>query len=570
MLIPLRPSPPIVRLTNPGDVIFEIGGIQPRRLVWNATDWITNFNNIRDDIDREIIENLTRNQETRGEPVLEANSNRMNYDQLRRGYPDLTDRYFPDLSNVSNAVNALQLFDTDPRGTPAEREALQNYIATNTVRGESPYRYRWCNECESMVGFEAHVHCPRCTYPAILERVEGLVHGHNPVINACRNCGDCCRVLGCRNCTQCNTHCAKDKICKHCGKCNRLQGNQHCCTCRICTACLELGECPDCNNCFDHCTCPPLRTNGIHGKTFPAFKPSERKLFKCSRLAGVEWEYNTTNTNKYINYWIKKWIGERHEDASCGWEAVTPPAAGDYLVKCINSLGLALEKSHAVIDHRCSIHVHADAKDLMWSDMFRLLKLYAKLEPVLYILAGQERLGNRYCLPIGKEYAQALERIDKKDAVMTVAFGQTNATIPGIGHISQRAKPGKRADVHRHCRRRGLNICPWLAGRLRKVGKQKSIAPDTTVEFRIHPNSSDKEQVLNWAKVVVLLVDWVAKHSDKELEAIMSKTPLHILCEDVAPECKAWMIKRMKDWRKQNPQSAGTRRVKFNNGKYTY
>lgn len=570
-----------------------------------------------------FLENIVQRLGVRRHPAINDNlretgqGHNMNYDQLARRFSVLTDRYFPFLSNKDNAFSALQVIDNDRSATPEEKAALREYVGGHTTA--STYNYQWCNDCESMVGIPDHTHCPHCTYPCITPATQTNTFTTTNIV-ACGFCGECCRAKGHRYCPACNGH--TEKLCRHCSKCAA------CCVCQLCPVrnCQEMQECEDCHKCLDHCTCPALQANGPYGRTFPAIKKKDRKLFDCSRMAGVEWEFCRINTQRYFDYWIKKWLGSRHEDASCGYEAVTAPIAGDHMVKCLEALGKVFEKSRALIDNRCSIHVHADAKDIQWADMFRLLKVYSLVEPILYMLAGQDRLDNRYCIPCGKDYAAALDRIDRKDAIMAVAFtpitreGRKNEInlVPDIGRDAQRAKPGRRADVHLNCRRRGLNILPWLAGRgprpktpihvtaqandtvetiaqrngvsvaalmrwnkikpdarfnagQRLIINKRTIAPDTTVEFRIHANTTDAKRVINWTKIVLRLVDWAAKSTDKDLENL-PKSPLRILCQVIAPECAPWIISRVKEWRKETSRYSGTipRRITIKGGKYSY
>jgi len=550
----------------------------------------------------------------------------MNYDQLVRRYSALTDRYLPDLSNRDNAVSALQAIDSDQSATDQEKSALREYIGAHTTA--SNYTYRWCADCTMMVGFESHSHCPHCTYP-IVPAGDGVPKAHE--VSACGFCGDCCRLgntVGTGRpgaphhyCPVCSSH--QQTLCRHCSRCST------CCECILCphAGCQEMQECEGCHNCVDHCSCVLAKTNGPFGKTFPAFKKTERKLFDCNRFAGIEWEYNQLlNGNRYIDHWCRRWMSDLHRDDSCGYEAVTAPVAGDYMVKCIEQLGKVFEKSRVRIDNRCSIHTHVDAKDLQWVDMFRFLAVYAKVEPILYLIAGQDRLSNRYALPIGKDYAAALDRTDRKDAIMSVAFtsmtregrkSEVNLS-PGYGKDAQKEKPGRRADNHAYCRRRGLNILPWLAGRgprprtpvnvpilnndtLEKIAQRhgvsvaalmrwnkikqgaklvagrslvvnkRTIAPDTTVEFRIHPHTNDATRVINWAKLMVRLVDWAAKSTDKDLENL-PKSPLRILCQNVAPELAPWIMSRVKEWRQETSRRNGgaQRLISLKGGKYVY
>lgn len=494
----------------------------------------------------------------------------MNFEQFKARYTNFVDRYFPDFSNVNNAISALRVIDRDPLITVVEKAALAEYIGSNNAANHTPIPnidYVLCTECDFMVGIADHIHCPTCTYPVVKNNGGGLVEGASPVIMPCGDCADCCKTKNCVSCPDCNKHFLQ--LCRYCHKCNPQRGDvAQCCVCIICASCGSLTECDDCGYCYECCNCPTVRTNGAYGKIWTANKHSERKLFNCQRTAGVEWEFNRVNTRKYLKQWVKKWFGEIHHDGSCGEEAVTPPIAGDYIVQCISALGEAFKQSGATADDRCSIHVHVDAKDLYWSDIFRLLKLYAKLEPILYLLGGQERLKNtRYCLPCGVAYTKAMARIDRKDAVLAFALNPNAPNIDRVGRIEQKRLPGKKADG----RYRGLNLCPWLAGRLKKVGNKKIIAPDTTLEFRIHKNTLDTNSVVNWTKMIVRIVDWVAKSTDTDLDKL-PKSPLRILCKVIAPECTPWILHKVKEWRKETARSRGgnLRKIKLINGIYKY
>ncbi len=534
----------------------------------------------------------------------------MSYLLLCEQHTHLTGRYFPALSNKDNALAALKTFDTDPYGTAEEKAALIEYIGKHTVSADITYKYD--EECDAMVAGE-HFSCPFCIFPTFVK--SDLANGidDNAVISGCKMCLGCCKAHRHVFCKSCNEH--LDKACRHCKGCTK------CCQCKVCPDCNEMQECKPCSHCIIHCSCPVPKPHPIYGKTFPANSKAERKLFDCKRLAGVEWEYNRLGSGDgYIAYWNKHWFGKKVDDASCGFELVTPPIAGDHLVNCITQLGTLINRSNIKIDEKCSIHVHADAKDLRWSDMFRLLKIYSKIEPILFIIGGQNRISNRYCLPIGKDYAVALTRKDRKDAVMAVAFnaangGKNGLQTPHFGRTSQRQRPGRRADEHRYSRRRALNILPWLAGRgprsltqshyvtqqdetIEQIAKNNSvslaalvrwnkldpklpikagkrlsiyrrkIAEDTTVEFRLHSNSADTQQVLNWTKLLVRFVDWVAVHTDKEADEL-PKSPLRALCT-IAPDMEKWIMSRMKAWRREFPNGLLARKVRLVNGKWDY
>lgn len=268
------------------------------------------------------------------------------------------------------------------------------------------------------------------------------------------------------------------------------------------------------------------------------------------RLAGIELEYNQVQDSAPIADFLDAWRAGHHSDGSCGWEVVTAPIAGKHVDACLKALGRAFDQAETEANESCGIHVHVDAGDMRWADMYRLLHVYAKVEPLLYLLGGQKRMQNTYCMPVGKLYTQAMANVDRKGQCLAVAYASPE------GRMAARRNPGKKAGG----RYRGLNICPWLAGR-----RRQQIRPDTTVEFRIHRNSLDMSRVTGWVKLLVTLVDWCAKATDKEAAAL-PRSALRALCA-LAPESKEWILARVKAWRRATRPKA--RLIKVKGGLYT-
>lgn len=440
--------------------------------------------------------------------------------------------FYPAIRTPRQACSALINIRELVGITPEQLRFFE--IFANTAAGNVPdprYEYHFCSTCRVMVGHANHLHCAACNRP----------HLSGTHCQRCDRCNTCCRCPRCPNCAQ-----RISAPCTLCGRCPQ------CCGCRSCArGCGRTINCDVCQRCRRCCNCP--RVHAGSGAQFIDDIKVRQKKFNCSRLIGVEWEYNhCTRPATQIQTWVGEWNGGIHYDGSCGSEAVTSPMAGDYVIDCLSQLGKALTDAGAVMDQRCSVHVHVDARDLYWEDMYRLLKMYAHVEPALYIMAGQDRLGSRYCKPCGAEYLKALESPDKKGAVLSVAFSKSN------GRAHQRLTPGKR-DAGRY---RGLNLCPWLAGRMNK-------APDTTVEFRLHRNTSESEQVIGWAKLCARMVDWAATASDLDVEKLPTSAIRALTI--VAPDCRSWIVERLKAWRKETQRHTGVeRRIHFKEGKYLY
>jgi hypothetical protein len=305
----------------------------------------------------------------------------------------------------------------------------------------------------------------------------------------------------------------------------------------------EEDTCSECDYPISQCQCEPEEApSGDDDET----KPGEPFHDGKARLVGVELEYNDDNGSydrNPLDSFRHKWRAGDHYDGSCGREIVTAPIAGKHIDKCLYDLGDALVTSGVKADERCGVHVHVDAADFLWSDMFRLLHVYAKVEPLLYLIAGQHRVKNTYCAPIGEKYRSALSSVDRKGDVLNVAYNRGGAA--GARAYVREYAPNKK-DGGRY---KGLNICPWLAGRrANRRRKPKVIKRDTTVEFRLHRNTLSGRRVAEWAKLCERIVSWCAKASDAEARAL-PKSALRALSV-IAPDSKPWIVERLRAWRK--------------------
>lgn len=364
---------------------------------------------------------------------------------------------------------------------------------------------------------------------------------------ACSECGYCSNCCHCSRCTRCGLA-YTGNTCTSCNTC------LNCCRCRNCLSCNHRfsATCITCGNCINHCECTGVFRCEA-GAPFYAPKFQDRKLFDCTRTVGVEWEFNNILTARPLLKWQLEWRGGVHRDGSCGEEAVTPPLAGDNILKCLEGLGKAFHDGSAKSDLRCGIHVHVDASDMGWHDIFKLIRVYSKLEPLLYLLAGQNRLENQYCEPCGPKLLRNLDAKDPKGAILTDCYSSIN------GRAYKKECNGK-TDKKSGLRYRGLNLQPWLAGRFSKGNK-----PDTTIEFRLHRNTLDPYRVIGWAKVCARLIDWTDKASDADI-ATLPPSAARALAEVIAPDCAPWIIGRIMAWHKVTKRR--NRKVMFKAGNY--
>lgn len=381
---------------------------------------------------------------------------------------------------------------------------------------------RECGQCEDCCSNDDHAECGACTTRARRRNANAPIQCH-PNDEICSHCGYCTAYPCCE--------------CNHCINCGSVGDSYICHDCERCSVCCNNDTCENCNRHLRNCECEERECEP--GKPWLANEFKNRKSFNSKRLCGVEWEYNTAS-RAIMNEFEEKWRAGNHHDGSCGREIVTAPMAGDHIEKCIRSLCKAFQNADAEIDKRCGIHVHVDAKDYTWEDMYRLLEVYCKVEPLLYLFGGQERSLNAYCVPSARKYLEALNHEDKKGAIVTIA-NYKDRSIADKDNLAHSKGEMKHPEKKSSGRYKGLNISPWLAARKYKRS-------DQTVEFRIHKNSDNADRVTGWVHLLVRIVDWCAKASNAEVKAL-PKSSLRALMV-IAPESKDWMLKRIAEWRK--------------------
>lgn len=276
------------------------------------------------------------------------------------------------------------------------------------------------------------------------------------------------------------------------------------------------------------------------------------------RLIGVEIEFNYMigSAKSALEEWSYRWEGEGlngavHEDGSCGWEAVTPPLDDVDLKNCLKEFSALSEEHPLGCDNRCGLHVHVDCRDLGWPEMYRLLRLYAKVEGFLFVLGGQGRWINSYAFPVGEMFEKAtVHTKERKEHIISAVRTDYGATPLAVNagskhYLSPRAFTSKK-DGGRY---KALNIIPWIYGTAQK-------RKDATVEFRLHKGTHDYKRIYNWAVLCSDMVSFAKKCTNKQIERL-PKSPARALGV-VSPRSKHYILDRLKIWRKHTKASKET------------
>ena len=220
------------------------------------------------------------------------------------------------------------------------------------------------------------------------------------------------------------------------------------------------------------------------------------------RLIGAEIEVCGTKPGSLVDLAVQKWKGTVVSDGSLppdGYEINTHPSGGLYYAQQIGEIYGALNASGLWQDSHAGCHIHTDARDFDYTDLYKLLCVYAVLEPGLYKLIPQNRRSSRFCIPCGPLYYQKIhttlnalpksERNPLKAAILLTVYGRRD---------TREFKKDKSHDT----RYRSLNV--------------HSYTFRGTIEYRMPEGTIYPENVINYGMLYAHLMDRVKKLSVQE------------------------------------------------------
>lgn len=96
------------------------------------------------------------------------------------------------------------------------------------------------------------------------------------------------------------------------------------------------------------------------------------------------------------NYWATA-----HDDSlRNGVEFISIPLTQLQLQSAFKSLQTLIDKKALIANKRCSIHVHMNARNMTWGQLWGLIGLYTFLEPDIFKRFAPERDENHFCVPM--------------------------------------------------------------------------------------------------------------------------------------------------------------------------
>lgn len=356
------------------------------------------------------------------------------------------------------------------------------------------------------------VRCPSCN------------HGIDNPCSNCRYCNECC---DCITCSAGRSRHQVDAVCDSCLHCP-----DHC-ECYVCNGCGNRVDsiCSDCDNC-ESCGCgcnrysdPPRHRGrfnylGTPTKTVP-------------RFVSLELEYAGCDNADEVLHVCHEWEDYVVEDGSLpdeGFEINMNPSCGDTYGQHVDSLMRALS-SNAKVNQSCGMHVHVDARDLNWHDLFKLTLLYSKVEPALFSLQPSSRQDNNYCLWVAKKYHHTPK--DFKHGLLNHLYSNGVSTFPKTKKEPApcfAVRNGKhildiRTEKYHSARYYAMNVHTWFYR--------------GTIEFRHAASTGSATKAKNWGLICMWLVE---KASTMTYAQIAAMTDL--------PYATAALTSEETDWRK--------------------
>ncbi len=376
-----------------------------------------------------------------------------------------------------------------------------------------------CDTCESCCECR---HCQRCG-----ESVES-------VCSLCDRCPDCCHCDHCEHCGD-----ATDNQCSNCNNCS------DCCECYYCEGCGDRhysdNFCGDCDHCNDCCTCGSGSPCTYSGKLkFHTAKLGEFKLNPSKRHISLEIEVSDGDSEE-MHSTLRDWSDSLVEDGSLpdsGWELNLNPSSGDRFIEHTNEIAQALREVHASVNGSCGMHCHVDARDFGWFDLFKLCKLYSKVEDGMFRLVARSRRNNHYSEACGDFYNFHSFKTFKMDLIRKL-YGwtpgkQKPCTTYGKTHKCAHKNGGYRAfsergDKYHHSRYHALNLHSFFYRQ--------------TVEFRHHHGTTAAKKMQGWGMVCASVMDAASRMTLNEIENLQGDS-FDVLTSVLSPNLKEWAIAR--------------------------
>lgn len=240
----------------------------------------------------------------------------------------------------------------------------------------------------------------------------------------------------------------------------------------------------------------------------------------------IEFQLSGMSSTRPLSNILGKIDGGLVRDISLGdmgREINLPPSSGDYFCSMVRKVCKFIP-TDAIVDDRCGLHIHVDARDFSYQDIRRLILMYYGIEQGLYSILPIERRTSKYCIPYGKRYAEIIKKQLSPKEYKQMLISQ----IYGTGIIkpernAKRIRNNERdPDTGEARRYRGLNLHSWLYR--------------GSLEFRQWRGTIDPEEIIKVGIMFASIVDISMRLTESECLKLTAFTELEGQTEKVRTE----------------------------------
>lgn len=220
------------------------------------------------------------------------------------------------------------------------------------------------------------------------------------------------------------------------------------------------------------------------------------------RHVGVEIEFHdflitpSAESVKALHAALSKWGGSVVQDHS-NVEVQLAPASGERFREQVEEICGLLKTMKAKCSTISGLHIHVDARDMKFSQLGKVMVLYAKMEPLLIRTQPYSRMAGKFCRPTGKDLGAGWSETRLSAEQAKLFDEKAKAWIPSAG-------PGL---THEQVARyKAVNFAAWYKY--------------STIEVRFHAGTLNAEDIISWASFWSNFVEYAATHSLEEITAL--------------------------------------------------
>lgn len=216
-----------------------------------------------------------------------------------------------------------------------------------------------------------------------------------------------------------------------------------------------------------------------------------------------------------------------------GFEINTNPTRGEEYFKHIGNICEDMRKAEAKINNQCGLHVHVDARDLNWHDIYKLALLYQRVEDAIFKMQPKSRQDNHYCLRVDNNYN--LTAKDYKHKLLRKLYEHEfpkhrKETRPATtSNRSGKRVFGERTEKYHSARYYAMNIHTFFYR--------------GTIEFRHAASTSNTDKATNWGLVCMWIVEQATKMSVAQINAL-PENATQALCQIVPNDIARFIVAR--------------------------